>query len=96
MLSAKLTSKQARESNSRMSCGHGHSHDHGGPSSGRPLNEGASGVEYSLFSKIVMDEVECLNEAEENSGRTVFKSWENRMDKEKVHSTNINAYLSFS
>ena len=89
MLSAKLTSKQARESNSRMSCGHGHSHEHGGPSSGRPLNEGASGVEYSLYSKIVMDEVECLNEAEENSGRTVFKSWENRMDKEKVHSTNI-------
>ena len=95
MLSAKLTSKQARESNSRMSCGHGHSHEHGGPSSGRPLNDGASGVEYSLYSKIVMDEVECLNEAEENSGRTVFKSWENRMDKEKVHSTNnINAYLT--
>ena len=67
-----------------MSCGHGHSHDHGGPSKGRALNEGASGVEYSLYSKIVMDDVECLNEAEENSGKTVFKSWENRLDKEKV------------
>ena len=35
-----------------------------------------------------MDDVECLNEAEENSGRSVFKSWENRLDKEKVRFVN--------
>ena len=66
-----------------MSCGHG-GHDHGGPTKGRPVSEGAAGVEYSLYSKIVMDDVECLNEAEENSGRAVFKAWEDRMDKAKV------------
>ena len=83
--------KSSETTETEMSCGHGHSHDHGGPTSGRPLNEGASGVEYSLYSKIVMDDVECLNEAEENSGRTVFKSWENRLDKEKVRFTNNQA-----
>ena len=78
--------REKRQILPKMPCGH--SHDHGGPSSGRPLNEGASGVEYSLYSKIIMDDVECLNEAEENSGRSVFKSWENRLDKEKVRFVN--------
>ncbi len=47
------------------------------------MDDASLGVEYSLFRKINLDEVECLNEAEENSGRTVFKPWEQRMDKEK-------------
>ena len=42
------------------------------------------GVLYSLFSKIDLGKLECLNEAEEGSGKTVFKPWEERMDMEKV------------
>ena len=78
-----------------MSCGHG-GHDHGGPTKGRPESEGGAGVEYSLYSKIVMDDVECLNEAEENSGRAVFKSWEDRLDKEKVRSRKPSILLRVS
>jgi hypothetical protein len=31
-----------------------------------------------------MENTECLNEEIENSGKTVFKSYENRLDMEKV------------
>ena len=44
------------------------------------------GVQYSLYQKIDLDEVECLNESSEKSGKTVFKPWEQRLDREKVRS----------
>lgn len=39
-----------------------------------------TGVEYSLYSKIDMLNLECLNEVTEGSGKTVFKPWERRLD----------------
>lgn len=42
------------------------------------------GVAYSLFTKIDLDRVECLNETVDGSGKTIFKPWEERMDNEKV------------
>ena len=42
------------------------------------------GIMYSLYQKIDIDHVICLNEEEEDSGKTIFKAWENRLDKEKV------------
>ena len=42
------------------------------------------GLEYSLYSKINLEDVECLNEKREGSGKDVFKAWENRLDFEKV------------
>ena len=39
---------------------------------------------YSLYQKIDMENMQCLNEAEEGSGKTVFKPWNERLDKEKV------------
>jgi hypothetical protein len=42
------------------------------------------GLEYSLYSKINLEDLECLNEKREGSGKDVFKAWENRLDFEKV------------
>lgn len=56
---------------------HGHGHDHNHDSA-------ETGIEYSLYQKIDIQRVECLNEAEDNSGKLVFKPWEDRLDLEKV------------
>ena len=42
------------------------------------------GVQYSLYSKIDMDNLECLNETQEESGKTIFKPWEQRLNYENV------------
>lgn len=52
---------------------HHHNCDHGS-------NDEEIGLQYNLFEKIDKDNVECLNESIEGSGKTVFKTWENRMD----------------
>lgn len=52
-------------------------------------NEAELGVQYNLYKKIDKDNVECLNEYEENSGVTVFKPWEERLDTSKVNFINI-------
>jgi hypothetical protein len=51
------------------------------------------GLEYSLYSKIKLEDVECLNEKREGSGRDVFKAWENRLDFEKV-SLSISLFMN--
>ncbi|EFA03260.1 PITH domain-containing protein CG6153 [Tribolium castaneum] len=38
------------------------------------------GVEYSLYTKIDKNNLECLNEATEGTGKTVFKPWEERLN----------------
>lgn len=38
------------------------------------------GVEYSLYMKIDRENLECLNEVEEGSGKSVFKPWEERLN----------------
>lgn len=42
------------------------------------------GILYSLYSKIDLSKVECLNETTEGSGKTVFKPWEDRLNIENV------------
>jgi hypothetical protein len=42
------------------------------------------GLQYSLYSKIDLRNLECLNEKCEGSGKDVFKAWEDRLDFEKV------------
>jgi len=39
--------------------------------------------QFSLFLKIHMDRLECLNEMEQDSGKTVFKPWDERLDTTK-------------
>lgn len=55
-------------------CGCGSVHD-----------EVESGFRYNLYEKIDKDRVQCLNEYEEGTGVTVFKTWEERLNRSKVH-----------
>nr|XP_033325061.1 PITH domain-containing protein CG6153 [Megalopta genalis] len=50
---------------------------------GESHEEGDLGVQYSLHEKIDILNIECLNEYEEGSGASVFKTWEDRLDKSK-------------
>ena len=60
------------------SCGHEHhEHDHSGPD---------LGALYSLYTKIDIEKVECLNEETDGSGKCVFKAWDKRMETDKVPS----------
>ena len=42
------------------------------------------GILYSLYTKIDLSKLECLNETVEGSGRLVFKPWEERLNMENV------------
>ena len=73
--------------------GHDDHHHHGDcahENSGVDPSE--MGIMYSLYQKIDIDHVVCLNEEEEDSGKTIFKAWENRLDKEKVNTILIGQF----
>nr|XP_012134804.1 PREDICTED: PITH domain-containing protein GA19395 isoform X1 [Megachile rotundata] len=59
-------------------------------------NEGELGVQYNLYEKIDIENVECLNECEEASGATVFKPWEKRLDKNKYVESDVDNELLFN
>jgi len=73
-------------------CAHQH-HDHGGDDAhvGPEL-----GVQYTLYTKIDLDNVQCLNEATEGSGKTVFKPWDERLDFSRVVESDCDEELLFS
>lgn len=62
--------------------GHGHSHSCEGDANKDETPE--MGMEYSLYTKIDLENMECLNEKVPLSGKSVFKPWEDRLDFEKV------------
>lgn len=47
------------------------------------------GVQYSLYTKINLNDLECLNETVEGSGKTVFKPWEERLNRETVSKSTL-------
>ncbi|KAI8323253.1 DUF1000-domain-containing protein [Martensiomyces pterosporus] len=64
---------------------HSHSHSHGhGHSHGHDHDHDHDNVETgfadSLFTKVLVDEVRCLNESEPDSIKQVFKPWTERLD----------------
>lgn len=64
-----------------------HSHDHGQACSHEATdvdNALEMGIQYSLYSKIDMVNLECLNEETDGSGKLVFKPYEERLDFSKV------------
>lgn len=67
---------------------HSHDHGNGGCASEATDTDNAleMGIQYSLYSKIDMANMECLNESRDDSGRLVFKPYEQRLDKTKVSS----------
>ncbi|KAL5280887.1 PITHD1 family protein [Megaselia abdita] len=58
-----------------------HSHDHGCSHEASSSDHSPEmGIEYSLFQKIDMENLEVLNEESEGSGKTIFKPYEERLD----------------
>lgn len=51
-------------------CDGGHDHD----------ETPETGIQYSLYEKIDKENLECLNEAVEGSGKTIFKPFEERLN----------------
>jgi hypothetical protein len=62
----------------------GHRHDHSCEGEHQHDESPEMGVQYSLYTKIDKMNMECLNEAVENSGKDVFKPWELRLSLDKV------------
>jgi len=54
------------------------------------------GIQYSLHQKIDVDRVQCLNELEEDSGKYVFKPWEDRLNNDKVVESDADEELLFN
>lgn len=61
---------------------HGHSHGCDGDDQHDETPE--ISLQYSLFKKIDSENLECLNEKVEHSGKQVFRAWEERLNFEKV------------
>lgn len=57
-----------------------HSHDGCSHEASNSDHSPEMGIEYSLYQKIDMENLEVLNEAEEGSGKTIFKPFEERLD----------------
>ncbi|XP_032453049.1 PITH domain-containing protein 1 [Nasonia vitripennis] len=63
---------------------------------GEEHNAGELGVQYNLFEKIDLQNVECLNELVEGSGAKIFKSWEDRLDHTKFVESDVDEELLFN
>lgn len=75
---------------------HGHSHGHGHGCSHEATdidNALEMGIEYSLYTKIDLENTECLNEETDGSGKTVFKPYEKRLDTSKVGVAQPNIHI---
>jgi len=77
--------------------GDGH-HHHGGQCAheNNGIDPSEMGIMYSLYQKIDIDHVVCLNESEEGAGKGVFKAWENRLDREKFVESDADEELLFN
>ncbi|KAK7502244.1 hypothetical protein BaRGS_00006608 [Batillaria attramentaria] len=75
---------------------HGHSHACGGGEHSHDHPDADLGDMYSLFLKIDADRVECLNEVTEGSGKTVFRAWDLRKDKDKFVESDADEELLFN
>jgi hypothetical protein len=75
-----------------MSCGHSscngdHLHQDDTPE---------MGIEYSLFSRIDKNNLTCLNERRDGSGKEIFKPWEERLNMNTVVESDVDEELLFN
>ncbi|XP_068621452.1 PITH domain-containing protein GA19395 [Battus philenor] len=74
---------------SHSHCNHGnHDHDHGNPEE--------IGIQYNLFEKIDRENLQCLNESVDGSGKTVFKPWLSRLDDSQYVESDADEELLFN
>lgn len=76
-------------------CDHNHDHSGGCCHHGDDAEESQS-VAYSLYQKIDLNNVQCLNEVVDGSGVKVFKPWSNRLDTENYVESDCDAELIFN
>ncbi|KAL0274147.1 UNVERIFIED_CONTAM: hypothetical protein PYX00_006640 [Menopon gallinae] len=74
----------------------GHSHGHGCDGDDKHDETPEMGLQYSLYKKIDSENLECLNERIQYSGRDVFKSWEERLNTEKFVESDVDEELLFN
>jgi len=72
--------------------GHGHSHGIEDASDA----ENGRGQEFNLYLRIDMDGFTCLNEEEDGSGKTVFRAFEERIDRSKFVKSDADEELLFN
>lgn len=53
------------------------------------------GVQYGLYQKIDLENLDCLNETTDGSGKLVFKPYEDRLNFEKVKLLSIRFSIVF-
>ncbi|XP_004537783.1 PITH domain-containing protein GA19395 [Ceratitis capitata] len=78
---------------------HEHSHNHGQDCGHEATDIDHAlemGIEYSLFKKIDLDNLECLNEESEGTGKKVFKAYENRLDHTEYVQSDADEELLFN
>lgn len=75
---------------------HGHSHSCGSGEHSHEHPDAELGTMYSLYLKIDSMRVQCLNEVKEGSGKTVFKPWEQRKDKDLFVESDADEELLFN
>lgn len=74
-----------------------HSHNHGAcEHEANGIDPLEMGLQYSLYQKINMINLEVLNEAEDGSGSNVFKSYENRLNFETFVESDCDPELLFN
>lgn len=72
----RISAGRCSMSHSHHGCGGHHHHD----------EQQDPAVLWSLYKKIDLHKVQCMNESEDGSGKEVFKAWERRLDRDKVSS----------
>lgn len=73
---------------------HHHDQQHGGACCGNHGDQLAES--YSLFEKIDLMNVECLNERVDGSGAKVFKAWSERLSREQLVESDCDAEMIFN
>lgn len=77
-----------------------HHHDHGGDGhdscGGHHTSPSDMGVHYSLYTKIDLENLQCLNEEVEGSGKLVFKPWDKRFENDKFVDSDADEELLFN
>lgn len=66
---------------------HDHNHQHGEGCAHESTDSDylkEIGIQYSLFKKIDVDNLECLNETVDGSAKFIFKPYEERLNFDKV------------
>ncbi|KAG7311545.1 hypothetical protein JYU34_002592 [Plutella xylostella] len=66
---------------------HDHDHDH---------SSEETGFQYNLYEKIDKENLQCLNETVDGSGKTVFKPWDKRLDRENFVESDADEELLFN